>query len=97
MGPGLNEGGPPAVTLRLRGHCVETGAKQQYRLLTGRYFEAGVAEAAVLEKKIGLLRKFIESADFPGLRASDPRLSGEVESEVVIFLREDGTVGFAVR
>jgi len=96
MGPELNEGGSPAVTLSLRGHCVETAAKQEYRLLTGRYFEAGEAEAPVLEKKIGLLREFIESADFAGLRASDPRLSGEVESEVVIFFREDGAVGFAV-
>ncbi len=49
----------------------------------GDYFE-GKGNVKNIEAKIELLSNFLNTADFPALRASDPRLSGELDSVVVI-------------
>jgi len=75
--------------LRLVGHCVETAAKMEFKRLMDAAFEE-TGDTADLEARIELIRAFLEEADFPALRSSDPRLAGEVEAEVNIARGDDG-------
>lgn len=69
------------VVIHVGGHCVETGAKRELNRLMDAYFD-GEGDPADLEESIGLVREFLESADFSALRSSDERLDGSVESRV---------------
>ncbi len=76
------------VILRCVGHCVETAARREFERLMGEYFD-GKGKLENIEARIELLSDFLNSADFPALRASDPRLSGEVDSVVIIQRNDD--------
>lgn len=84
------------VILRCAGHCVETAARREFERLMGDYFD-GKEDSGIIEAQIALLSDFLNTADFPALRASDPRLSGEVASVVVITRNDDEGyhIGFA--
>ena len=45
-----------------------------------------------LKEQIEIIREFIENSDFKKLRASDQRLTGEVESDVIMKRDESGQV-----
>lgn len=77
------------VTLNLSGHCVETAARREFRRLMDSAFD-GTGGNIELEARIELIRAFLDAADFPGLRASDPRLAGEGGATVVLSRRTDG-------
>ena len=48
-------------------HCIETAAKEEFWSLVSRYTEAK-QEDKELEKKLELLKAFLESMDFKKLR-----------------------------
>ncbi len=78
-----------SVKLHIKDHCIETEAKNEFRRLMDDYF-ASETENPDLEEKIGILREFLEISDFAILRSSDPRLSGEVESYVIVTPGSEG-------
>jgi hypothetical protein len=83
------------VKLHLLNHCIETEARNEYRQLMDKYFSTDDLEGE-LDEKIELLRDFLEISDFPKLRASDARLSGEQESHVVIKRNGNGAIELKV-
>jgi hypothetical protein len=83
------------VTLHIKNHCIETEARNEYRRLMDIYFSTDDLEGE-LDKKIELLRDFLEKSDFPKLRASDARLSGGQESYVLIKGTGSGAIELEV-
>lgn len=79
------------VTLHTGTHCIETGAKNEFRRLTALLLES-CDEKDVIEpgRQLELLREFIETADWNGLRASDERLAGARPGACVIARDSDG-------
>lgn len=77
-----------SLILHLRGHCIETAAKNELRYLTELYFNTN-DNPDILLKKIELLQAFIQKSDFPILRASDERLYGIKEAFVRISMGND--------
>lgn len=59
-------------------HCIESTARLEFNRLAGRYLELDKRDSK-LEAQIELLRQFLETADFRGLRqeSSPHLLSGE--------------------
>jgi hypothetical protein len=84
-----------AVNLHLKNHCIETEAKKMFRKMMDDYFTTD-DESGVFEEKISLLREFIEGCDFCALRASDMRLSGEVESNVELKRNSRGKIDISI-
>lgn len=76
------------VTLHLEGHCVETAARKEFKRLMDALFDE-TGDAPELEARIELVRAFLDTADFPALRASDERLAGD-GSVTVIIARSGG-------
>ncbi len=76
-----------SINLHLKDNCIETEARNEYNRMMERYFETDDVEGE-LDVKIELLRDFLEESDFGMLRSSDNRLSGGMESEVVIKRNE---------
>ena len=73
------------ITLHLiSGHCIEYAAKKEWKRLMDAYFENDDKSNTQLEEKIEILRAFIEESDFPRLRSSDIRLTGEIKALVRI-------------
>ncbi len=79
------------VNLHIKSHCIETEARNEYSRLMDTYFSTDDLEGE-LDVKIELLRDFLENSDFPKLRASDMRLSGGLESDVVIKRSDGGAI-----
>jgi hypothetical protein len=79
------------VKLHLKDHCIETEAKRELRRLMNIFFESGSSPADLIES-IDILEKFLARSDFPSLRMSDLRLSGDNESIVYITADEEDTV-----
>jgi hypothetical protein len=79
------------LTLRMRGHCVQTEAKNEFRRLTGLLLEScDEPEVTETGRKLELLRAFIETADWNSLRSADERLAGTRPGECVIAWGADG-------
>jgi len=87
---------PVKLSLHVENHCIETVAKNVYTRLMDDYFTTDDVEG-VLEEKIDLLRDFLEKSDFKKLRSSDPRLSGEVASEVVLTRDKKGGIDMVIK
>ena len=79
------------VNLSVKNHCIETAARIELNRLMETYFKTDDVEGE-LDGKIELIRDFLEKSDFPGLRSSDPRLSGERESLVVLTRNGSGAI-----
>ncbi len=79
------------VILSVKNHCIETAARMELNRLMETYFKTDDVEGE-LDGKIELVRDFLEKSDFPGLRSSDPRLSGERDAEVVLSRNGHGTI-----
>ncbi|HPS58601.1 MAG TPA: hypothetical protein PK514_10895 [Spirochaetota bacterium] len=79
------------VTLHTGTHCIETGAKNEFRRLTTLLLES-CDERDVIEsgRQLELLREFIGTADFNKLRSSDERLAGISPGKCVIAWSRDG-------
>jgi hypothetical protein len=79
------------VNLNVKNHCIETAARMELNRLMETYFKTDDVEGE-LDGKIELIRDFLEKSDFPGLRSSDPRLSGEREAEVILSRNGNGSI-----
>jgi hypothetical protein len=75
------------VKLHLKDHCIETEAKRKLRRLMNIFFENDNPPADLIES-IDILEKFLTRSDFPSLRSSDMRLSGDIES--IVYITIDG-------
>ncbi|NWF78371.1 MAG: hypothetical protein HXY36_07290 [Chloroflexi bacterium] len=53
-------------------HCIETTAREEFRNSVNQYTEGG-CENKKLEKKIELLKAFLESMDFKKLRSQSEK------------------------
>lgn len=84
------------VSLNIKHHCIETAARMELNRLMETYFKTDDVEGE-LDGKIELIRDFLEKSDFPGLRSSDPRLSGESESEVILSRNGTGAIVLRVQ
>lgn len=51
----------------------------------------------ILVEKVELIQKFLLKYNFQKLRASDERLSGSIDSEVVIFRDKNGLPDFKIK
>ncbi len=79
------------IQLHLKGHCIETAAKNEFHRLMDDYFtSSGDRVDPFIEEKLELLREFLDESDFPGLRASDERLAGVREGTVQIVRDAQG-------
>jgi hypothetical protein len=76
------------VKLHLKDHCIETEAKRELRRLMNIFFESDNPPEDLIES-IDILEKFLTRSDFPSLRSSDMRLSGDIESIVCITRDEE--------
>lgn len=83
-----------SVILHTGRHCIETGAKNEFRRISGELIESE-DEACVdlLAARLELLREFIETADFNALRSSDERLAGLVPGICTLSRKDDGLPG----
>jgi hypothetical protein len=79
------------VKLHLKDHCIETEAKRELRRLMNIFFESDNPPADLIES-IDILEKFLTRSDFPSLRSSDIRLSGDIESIVCITTDEEDNI-----
>ncbi len=79
------------VKLHLKDHCIETEAKRELRRLMNIFFESDNPTAELIES-IDILEKFLTRSDFPSLRSSDMRLTGDVESIVYITIDEKDNI-----
>jgi hypothetical protein len=77
------------IILTLIDHCIETACRKERDRLADRLLDG--VEDRVAEEQFQLLTRFIRDADFPSLRASDPRFSGEVPSKVRLE-EKDGSI-----
>lgn len=77
------------VPLNLAGHCIETAAKKEFKRLMDLCF-CSPSEDPARENALELLREFIETADFPTLRASDGRLAGIGEVPCILQRNDRG-------
>jgi len=79
------------VRMNINEHCIETEAKNEFKRLMDSYFCSN-SDTDKFEKKIELLREFIDTADFAFLRSSDQRLSGEISSAVILERNNRGKI-----
>ncbi len=82
------------IILHCSGHCVETAARREFETLMNEYFDG--KGSLDIEAKLDLLSLFLRTADFPALRASDPRLSGVVDSRVLLIRDADAEHGYRI-
>lgn len=85
-----------SVVLHLVDHCIQTEAlralKHRQAMLLDDDAEQVDEERTIAE--LEMLKEFLESQDFPHLRASDPDLAGGRDVWVRVFRRRDGSVDF---
>lgn len=79
------------VKLHLKDHCIETEAKRELRRLMNAFFDSDNSPAGLIES-IDILKEFLTRSDFPSLRSSDMRLTGDIESIVYIATDEEGNI-----
>jgi hypothetical protein len=76
------------IPLDLSRHCIQTEARRQYNRLLSTCLKSADGDDRA-EKKLELLRKALETFDFPRLRADYRELAGGQAHEVVLM--GDGT------
>ena len=72
------------MLLHLKGHCIETAAKQERMRVESALLELDVSSPQFgrLAKDLELITAFLESSDFPRIRSDRPELSGGCELRV---------------
>jgi hypothetical protein len=70
-------------------HCIETVAKREYREAAGRLLAAGEGNEE-LQERIEILRLFLETADFNGLRRESERHLVEGRKVKFVVCLEEG-------
>ena len=71
------------VQLTIKKKCVEKESKNRYEALIKDYFKknASEREKALMEKRLSALKFFLETVDFPRLRAARPELDASGEGD----------------
>lgn len=73
------------IRLDLKHHCIQTAAKRRYNQLISEYFKSNPPEnIEAIESEISLLKKALETLDFPWLRATYPELRGGGSNEITV-------------
>ena len=74
-------------------HCVETVAREEFWSLTSRYMERK-QEDEELERKLELLKVFLESTDFKQLRRESEKYLIQGKAVKFILYWEDNKPGY---
>ena len=82
------------IILHCSEHCVETAARREFEKLMSDYFDG--KGSSDIEAKLELVSLFLRTADFPALRASDLRLSGEMDSRVLLIRDPNAGHGYRI-
>jgi hypothetical protein len=69
--------------------CIETRAREEFQNAVGRYMKGG-REDQELERKIELVRAFLESADFKELRARSEKHLVQGENVKFVICPNEG-------
>jgi hypothetical protein len=72
------------IRLDLSRHCIETEIKRQYNKVVSAYFKADTKEKHRLESTIEVMRRALETLDFPHLRSQYPPLAGGTDRNVIL-------------
>jgi hypothetical protein len=76
-------------------HCIEATAREEFQNSMSRYLASGLRDGA-LEEKLDLLKAFLESADFPGLRSQSERYLTAGISVTFVIWREEGVMHYEI-
>jgi hypothetical protein len=81
------------MLLHLKGHCIETAAKQERRRIVSTLLELDESSQrfSQLAEDLELLTGFLESSDFRRIRSERPELSGG--RDLRVELRRDAEPG----
>ena len=71
------------IQLTIKKKCVEKESEKKYEALIKDYFKKNGSERekALMEKRLSALRFFLETVDFPSLRAARPELDASGEGD----------------
>jgi len=74
-------------------HCIESTAREEFWNSVNRYLEGG-GEDKELEKRIELLRVFLESADFGKLRSQSEKHLIEGKKVKFVICGQEGRLDY---
>ncbi|MBT3310578.1 MAG: hypothetical protein HN737_12960 [Desulfobacterales bacterium] len=79
------------IEIKLKHHCIKTGAEKKYNKLIKQYFISTLSELKKvdIEAQIEALKFFLENADFNRIRAAYPELSGFDELSITLMIPEN--------
>ena len=77
-------------------HCIEAVAKQKYAKIVGQLLASGAHDPKLLEI-VGLLKDFLETADFRKLRAESERHLVEGRHVKFVVYAEGGVSRYEIR
>lgn len=84
------------IPLHLEGHCIQTAARHALRDRQARLLEEETdPDEGLLEAELELLIAFLESHDFPRLRAARPELGGGQPITVEVHWDDAGRATFS--
>lgn len=76
------------VDLDIRNHCIATEIKKRYNQLLSNFLKSRPGHEPP-EEEIELLKKALETLDFPGLRFLYPDLAGDSDSHVTLGMDDN--------
>ena len=77
------------IQLNLTRHCTETEIKRQYNKAVSAYFKADTETRQRLEPTIEVMRRALETLNFPHLRTRYPPLAGGTDRHIVLSCRNE--------
>lgn len=79
------------ITFDLCRHCIETEAKRLYNRFVSQYFKSQTGRQEI-EKKIEILKFFLEKADFARIRNTFPELSGNCDADITLTVNKENQI-----
>ncbi|MCP3922448.1 MAG: hypothetical protein GY714_07680 [Desulfobacterales bacterium] len=71
------------IELNLRHRCIESAIKKEYNQAMSDYFKR--SGHSILEEKIDLCKRALETLDFKNLRVTYSELCSGADAEVILF------------
>ncbi len=79
------------INLDCSQHCLETATRRLYNKLISQYFKSK-ENKGLIETQIEMLKKSLESFDFPKLRSTYPELAGHGSGKVALSEKNDSLI-----
>ena len=77
------------IQLNLTRHCIETEIKRQYNKAVSAYFKADAKEKQRLQSTIEVMRRALETLNFPHLRTRYPPLAGGTDRHIILSCQNE--------